>query len=273
MPGPRRPTPPAQPTRGKTARNRLRRTDTFVLLDRPSRLRHLPACYVDLGFGAEPDTTLETAARLGPHWSDLVVIGVELDPERVERAASAARPGRIDFRVGGFDLPLAAGEVPGVIRAANVLRQYAEADHAPAVQTLLGRLAPGGLLLEGTSSPTGRLLAMNVYEPGDPPSRRLVLSVNLRRLWRPRELQAVLPKNLIHRAPPDSPLDTFFGHWERTWTQARSRQVAPAAAFADAADALAAAGYDIDRRRAMLRRGFLIVRENSKISGPNPPVA
>ncbi|MCB0056710.1 MAG: hypothetical protein KDE45_06795, partial [Caldilineaceae bacterium] len=49
--------PQGQPTRGKTARNRLRRVDTFLLRYDPALLRDAesaPAWVVDLGYGAEP---------------------------------------------------------------------------------------------------------------------------------------------------------------------------------------------------------------------------
>ncbi len=61
--------PQGQPTRGKTAANRLRRVDNFLLLYDASLIRrndgpYAGAFFVDLGYGAEPFTTLESAARL-----------------------------------------------------------------------------------------------------------------------------------------------------------------------------------------------------------------
>ncbi|MEZ4769307.1 MAG: hypothetical protein R2844_12875 [Caldilineales bacterium] len=61
--------PQGQPTRGKTAPNRLRRVDNFLALYDPALFRREDgafrgALYADLGFGAEPVTTLESAARL-----------------------------------------------------------------------------------------------------------------------------------------------------------------------------------------------------------------
>ncbi|NJN95501.1 MAG: hypothetical protein HC875_16015 [Anaerolineales bacterium] len=54
--------PEGQATRGKTARNRLRRVDNFLLKYDPGLLSrtdgpYARAFYVDLGFGAEPVTT------------------------------------------------------------------------------------------------------------------------------------------------------------------------------------------------------------------------
>ena len=50
----RKPKPLSQPTRGKTAPNRLRKTDTFLGVAYPDWVRHLPGLYVDLGYGAYP---------------------------------------------------------------------------------------------------------------------------------------------------------------------------------------------------------------------------
>lgn len=59
------------------------------------------------------------------------MVGVEIDPERVAAALPDRQPG-LDFRLGGFNLPLEPGERAAVVRAFNVLRQYPES-------TFLGR--------------------------------------------------------------------------------------------------------------------------------------
>ena len=55
--------PLGQPTRGKTASNRLRRVDNFLLLYEPSLLTRTDglfaaSCFVDLGYGFDACTTL-----------------------------------------------------------------------------------------------------------------------------------------------------------------------------------------------------------------------
>ena len=54
-------------TRGKTAANRLRRVGNFILLYEPALLSsgHLfgDSLFIDLGYGFDPRTTLESAAR------------------------------------------------------------------------------------------------------------------------------------------------------------------------------------------------------------------
>ncbi len=164
------PMPPSKPlprlgqiTRGKTAPNRLRKTDTFLAVAYPELVRHMRGLYVDLGYGAYPITSVETLERLRRLNPALQVLGVEIDPERVAAAEPFARPG-LAFRLGGFNLPLLPGEMVSVIRAFNVLRQYEEAAVADALVALAGPLTSGGLLLEGTSDPLGRLLTFNLYQ-------------------------------------------------------------------------------------------------------------
>ena len=228
-------------------------------------LLHLPATehqlVVDVGYGADPTTTIETWSRLRTHRPMLRVVGVEIDRARVEAARPFERPGRLEFRLGGFDLPLVAGERPGLIRAMNVLRQYPEQEYDDAMARMARTLAPRGVLLEGTSSPTGRLLTVNVWSAAPDGVRHdgVVLSVNLRRPWEPRELQTVLPKNYIHRAAPGSDLDAFFGAWERAVALERRGRSTPRSVFAAAARRLAESGHRVDRRPALLQRGFLLV--------------
>jgi hypothetical protein len=252
--------PVGRPTRGKTAPERLRRTDVLsALLGAPPRRAPL---VVDVGFGAAPTTTLESYTRLRRRRADLRVIGVEIDRDRVAAAMPFAVAGAVEFRVGGFDLPLVNGERAGLIRAMNVLRQYPEEEHAGALALMARHLADDGLLLEGTSTPSGRLFTANlVRRAGDEIGHAgVVLSANLRRSWEPRELQTVLPKNLIHRAEPGGAIDAAFAVWERAVGQARQERLAPAAAFARAANAAAPAFGGADLRPALLARGFFVTR-------------
>jgi hypothetical protein len=248
------------PTRGKTAANRLRPTDTYLALCHAEFVRALPGLYVDLGYGETPRTTLESAARLRRLNAGLQLLGVEIDPARVAAAQSASGPG-LEFRLGGFNLPLRAGERAAVIRVMNVLRQYPEAEYRPSIEILGQSLCQEGLLLEGTSDPPGRLMVCNLF-------RRtgeeilfdgLIFSIRLRHPFSPRDLQAVLPKNLIHHAEPGSPLDRFFGDWEACWQRAFRRSPDnPRHCFLLAAQDLAADfGYPVDRRSILLARGFL----------------
>ena len=98
------------PTRGKTASNRLRRVDNFILLYEPSLLTRTDglfqrSMFVDLGYGFDPRTTLESAERFRRVNPNLPILGVEIDKERVDAALPYADE-RTHFRLGGFNLPL-----------------------------------------------------------------------------------------------------------------------------------------------------------------------
>src|SRR5215216_3046744 len=149
------------PTRGKTASNRLRRVDNFILLYEPSLLTRTDgvlgdSMFVDLGYGFDARTTLESALRFRTVNPELKILGVEIDKERVENALPFADE-KTFFRLGGFNLPLNEGEHVRFIRAFNVLRQYKEKDFAPAYERLAQYVLPGGLMIEGTSNPFGSI--------------------------------------------------------------------------------------------------------------------
>ncbi|GAB4575569.1 MAG: hypothetical protein Kow0077_27700 [Anaerolineae bacterium] len=264
--------PIGQRTRGKTARNRLRRIDNYLRMNEHALLTRQDgpfagAYFVDLGFGAEPFTTLESAARLRRANPALPILGVEIAPEHVARALPFADD-RTRFRVGGFNIPLEAGEHVRLIRAFNVLRQYEEADVLPAWQTMGLALLEGGLLVEGTSDPSGRMWTANllrrrgealVYEG-------LLFGTNFRGGIAPGMFQPVLPKNCIHRMLPGEPVYAFMTAWNeavrhtapyRTWG---ARQW-----FEAAAVHCAGQGFSIDLRRKLLRRGYLLWQ-----GGPGP---
>jgi hypothetical protein len=251
--------PFGQPTRGKTAPNRLRKTDTFLALAFPEFVRHMAGQYVDLGYGFFPVTSVETLRRLRRLNAGLQVLGVEIDPQRVADAQPFSEPG-LSFRLGGFNLPLRAGEQVSIIRAFNVLRQYDEAAVEAALAALAAALTPGGLIIEGTSDPLGRLLTFNLFEkrPAGLARTGLVLAPAQRLNFQPRQFQAVLPKNFIHHAEPGGPIDRFFADWHAAWQHARSQAAEPRQVFALAAARLAGQyHYRLDQRPALLRRGFL----------------
>src|SRR6266540_1384083 len=158
--------PEGQLTRGKTASNRLRRVDNFILLYEPSLLTRTDgmfsdAIFVDLGYGFDARTTLESASRFRRVNPDLKILGVEIDKERVENALPFADE-KTFFRLGGLNLPLKENERVRLIRAFNVLRQYEEKDFAPAYERLAQYVLPGGLMIEGTSNPFGSIWVANL---------------------------------------------------------------------------------------------------------------
>ncbi|EWC58534.1 Protein-N(5)-glutamine methyltransferase PrmC, methylates polypeptide chain release factors RF1 and RF2 [Actinokineospora spheciospongiae] len=238
------------PTRGTTNPNRLRRVDRW-LTGSPevrTRLAGTPdPLVVDLGYGATPVTTVELAARLRAVQPGVRVLGLEIDPERVAAAAPAADPPRLDFRRGGFEL---AGARPVLLRAFNVLRQYTEAESTAAWDTMLARLAPGGLLVEGTCDEIGRRccwVALTVDGP-----LTLTLSCLPSGIEKPSDLAERLPKALIHRNVPGERVHDLLAALDACWaTAAAFAPFGPRARWVESARLLAAEGWPVldDRRR------------------------
>lgn len=263
--------PQGQETRGKTARNRLRRVDNFLCLYDPALIRRehgafTNALFVDLGYGAEPFTTLESVERLRRLNPTLPVLGVEIDAERVATAQPFADE-RTHFRLGGFNLPLLAGERVRCIRAFNVLRQYEENAVAGAYSLLARQLLPGGLLIEGTSDPFGRIWVAHLLRKSEGESLRheaLVFSTNFRTGFDPTDFQTILPKDLIHQVVPGAPIYNFFTQWKQaTWETIGQRVWGLRTWFAASAHRLSEPGYGIDVRRRWLTRGYLVWKNPS----------
>ena len=258
--------PEGQPTRGKTASNRLRRVDNFILLYEPSLLPRTDnlfadSLFVDLGYGFDARTTLESAARFRHVNPNLKILGVEIDKERVEAALPFADD-KTFFRLGGFNLPLKADEHVRLIRAFNVLRQYEEKDFVPAYERLAQYVLPGGLLVEGTSNPFGSIWCANVARKMDDESwnmEALVFSTNFRLGFDVEEFQTNLPKNLIHHVIQGEPIYDFFEAWKRSAKETAAMKTYGAKQwFVASAEALAQKGYKINAQRKFLSKGWLI---------------
>jgi len=277
-----------QPTRGKTARNRLRRTDVFLLLYAENILRaqhknYTQSFYVDLGYGAEAHTTLESAQRFRQINPTLPVLGIEIDPARVA-AAKPYEDAITKFRLGGFNIPIKPGETVRLIRAFNVLRQYEEDQVAEAHQLMTSQLIPGGLVLEGTSDPYGRiwvanLLRKKINSVGNETllHEGVVFGTNFRWGFDPSMFQPVLPKNYIHRMLPGESIYEFMQAWkEATRICAPFKTYGLKQWFSASAHSLNQMGFRIELRDRFLQRGFLLwkfedpIRMNSGIQQIHP---
>lgn len=206
-------------TRGTTNPNRLRRVDRWLAGPQAWRLRRSrrPPLVVDLGYGASPVTAVELHDRLRRVRPDVEVVGVEIDPERVALGRVLERPG-LTFRRGGFEVPLDGGAGPVMVRAFNVLRQYGEEEVAGAWQRVLDRLAPDGLLVDGTCDELGRRSAWVALDATGPLS--LTVSLRLAGLERPSDVAERLPKALIHRNVAGEPVHEFLAAFDATWLRA-----------------------------------------------------
>lgn len=206
-------------TRGTTGTNRLRRVDRYIAS--LPELRHAAdPLVVDLGYGASAATSLELHDRLARVRPDVEVLGLEIDPERVRLASLAARPG-VSFALGGFEVPVPGGRRPAVVRAMNVLRQYAEDEVPDAWARMLARLAPDGALVEGTCSELGRVASWVTLRPagsGVPDS--LTIALRASGLEAPSIVAERLPKALIHRNVPGERIHALLVELDRCWAAA-----------------------------------------------------
>ncbi|MBX3086589.1 MAG: hypothetical protein KF716_33455 [Anaerolineae bacterium] len=262
---PRRTRPVGQPTRGKTALNRLRQIDVFIALTYADVLSSGSPLIVDVGYGAQAWTALEMRERWLTINPRLRLLGLEIDAERVAVAQPYAQQSLIEFKLGGFNVRDATnGERARMIRAYNVLRQYEETEVPAAILTMANGLEDGGILIEGTSNPTGRMVVSDVYRKVSTSLRHemLVFGTNFREALEPVDFQTILPKRLIHHMRDDAPL-RFFEAWRRGLsiakgagrTNLREQWISAGNYLRDQA------GYPIDPRERLLRRGYLALRD------------
>ncbi|MGX1582975.1 class I SAM-dependent methyltransferase [Microbacterium sp. NPDC055502] len=259
--------PLGQPTRGTTGTNRLRRNDRWIAASTALRRAEDPLV-VDLGYGASGVTALELAARLRRVRPDAEVLGLEIDPARVATATRqlaevrAGRTGfppdlRVSFARGGFEVPLPGDRRAAVIRAMNVLRQYDEPEVPAAWRTMAARLAPGGLLVEGTCDEIGRIASW-VDVDRDGSALRLTISLRLEGLERPSIVAERLPKALIHRNVPGERIHALLTELDREWDRAAPLSTFGATQrFLAAVSALRDQGWPVQGGRTRWRLGEL----------------
>ncbi|WP_102194227.1 class I SAM-dependent methyltransferase [Microbacterium aurantiacum] len=259
--------PLGRATRGTTGTNRLRRSDRWIAAS-DAFLGASDPLIVDLGYGASGVTAFELAARLQRVRPDVEVIGLEIDPVRVATAREQladVRAGRtpfpsgipVSFARGGFETPLPDGRRAAVIRAMNVLRQYDE-EHVPSAwRTMAARLAPGGLLVEGTCDEIGRVASWVDVGP-DGLAARFTISLRLAELERPSIVAERLPKALIHRNVPGERIHTLLADLDREWIRAASLSTFGATQrFLATVTALRDQGWPVRGGRARWRLGEL----------------
>jgi hypothetical protein len=201
---------------------------------------------------------VELLTRLRAVRPDTEVVGIEIDPSRVAAAEPYARQG-LTFAHGGFEVPLPAGRRPVLIRAANVLRQYDEDQVGTVWDRLRSRLAPGGLLVEGTCDEIGRRHVWVALGPEGP--RTVTFAARLATLSRPSDLAERLPKALIHRNVPGEPVHSFLADFDRAW--AAAAPFAPLGArqrWIRSVRSLADSGWPVTDSPTRWRQGEVTVR-------------
>ncbi len=243
-------------TRGTTNPNRLRRIDNWIARRFGSLLDSAPdPLVIDLGYGATPVTAVELRSRLAKVRADVRVVGLEIDPVRVAGAQVTADPPGLTFARGGFEL---AGTRPIVVRVFNVLRQYDEAAVEAAWSTMIGALAPDGVIVEGTCDELGRVATWITLGKRGPES--LTLASRLSTLDRPATFAERLPKALIHHNVPGEPIHAFLAALDAAWTNAAPLGVfGPRQRWIAAAQAVHGQGWPILDRTRSWRHGEITV--------------
>jgi hypothetical protein len=245
--------PIGQLTRGTTGHNRLRRSDRWLVYSRRVRTVLQSAAdplVIDLGYGSLPVTTLELAARLRVVRADVRVVGLEIHPERVV----PARDG-VEFALGGFEL---AGYTPVLVRAFNVLRQYPVEAVPEAWSAIQSRLAPGGLIVDGTCDELGRRCCWVLLDADGPVS--LTLACDPFAIDRPSDLAERLPKVLIHHNVDGQPIHTLLEAADRAWASVAGHGVfGPRIRWRAMLDLLHNNGFPVDPARRRMRDGVLTV--------------
>ncbi|MBX8689402.1 class I SAM-dependent methyltransferase [Mycobacterium sp. 20091114027_K0903767] len=245
-------------TRGTTGYNRLRRSDRWLV--HSPRVRGVlraaaDPLVVDLGYGALPVTTLELAARLQAVRTDVRVVGLEIHPERVATARAVAGATDVRFELGGFEL---AGLRPVLVRAFNVLRQYPVEAVPDAWATMSRRLAPGGLIVDGTCDELGRRCCWVLLDEAGPVS--LTLACDPFSIERPSDLAERLPKVLIHHNVEGRPIHALLSAADRAWASAAGHGVfGPRVRWRAMVELLRAEGFPVAAPRRRLRDGVLTV--------------
>ncbi|RKG76531.1 methylase [Corallococcus exercitus] len=255
------------PTRGRTARGRLRALDAYLCQFEAALLTRTDdawarAVFVDVGFGEHPWTTLESATAFRALNPALAVVGVELEPERATAAARAHSDARTHFREGGFALPLSPDEPARLVRAMNLLRQ-GPPERIPEAHLAMSRhLLPGGLLVEGSSDTDGAVLVAHLLrrtpEAEAPTREGLLFHTDFSRGFAPLLLRDWLPRDLRRRVRPGEPMHAFFLAWEAAWKAARAEgHTAPPDAFSGSTERLARMTPGVSTDAWLLAHGFL----------------
>ncbi len=240
-------------TRGTTGYNRLRRSDRWLVHSRRVRTALQSASdplVIDLGYGALPVTTLELAARLRVVRPDVRVVGLEIHPARIVPSQDG-----VHFGLGGFEL---ARCTPVLVRAFNVLRQYPVEAVPEAWASMQARLAPGGLIIDGTCDELGRRCSWVMLDADGPIS--LTLACDPFAIERPSDLAERLPKVLIHHNVDGQPIHTLLSAADRAWASVAGHGVfGPRVRWRAMLDLLRNEGVPVEPPRRRMRDGVLSV--------------
>ena len=221
--------------RGKTACGRLRLWDALC------QLMYADVCargLVDVGIGERADTTVELL-----RWIGAPVVALEVHPVRVEQAR--ARLAGLPVEVLETDALKGASDGPrgGLLRCANVLRQYPVSVVDSAHAALLSWVDDAGVVLEGSCDKAGHVGAMHILAKGreGPVRSALGFVTDFQRGFAPIQLRDHLPCDLRREVRAGGCMADFFVRWTHAWRDHRTGD--PATDFRRAAEAM---GSDVE---------------------------
>lgn len=134
-------------------------------------------------------------------------------------------------------------------------------DFNAAYERLAKYVLPGGLMIEGTSTPFGNLWAASAGrgESAQWSFEALIFSTNFHSGFKVEEFQTILPKNYVHRVVSGEPIHDFFEAWKRSAAETASAKTFGLKQwFTAAAKSLAKKGFDIDLHKKWLGKGYLL---------------
>lgn len=247
-------------TRGTTNPNRLRRVDRYLAQLQFLRTTPNPLA-VDLGYGKSPVTTVELFQRLKEQNSNIKVLGIEIDPERVLEA-KPLESDNLFFAHGGFEIPIPKGigdrNNVDLIRAFNVLRQYSESEVEAAWRLMQSRLSKTGLIVEGTCDEIGRVASWVTLDKQRP--LWFTISLRLTGLEKPSKVAERLPKSLIHKNIAGQEIHRFLSELDQAWDKAAGFAVFGASQrFIQTAKAIQAANWPVLNLPKRWRLGELTI--------------
>ena len=161
----------------------------------------------------------------------------------------------VEFGLGGFEL---AGHRPVLVRAFNVLRQYPVEAVDEAWSLMRARLAPGGLIVDGTCDEVGRRCCWVMLDGHGPVS--LTLACDPFAIERPSDLAERLPKVLIHHNVSGQPINTLLAAADRAWASVAGHGVfGPRERWRAMLNLLRDTGWPVEPPRRRMRDGVLTV--------------
>lgn len=234
-------------TRGKTQPGRLALLDRYLILREWQLIQRGEGAVVDVGFGEHAYTTAEMSRRFRELNPELDVVGVEADPDRVDRARDSYPD--IDFVAGGFPLAGSVDESARLVRAMNVLREYHPSNALDAYADWSEPLLAGGLLVVGSSDKMGDVMTALLMRKTDEGLVResLLFLTTFERGFGPWMFRDWLPRDLRRSVDEGDAVYSMLEQWHASFEDARAAgHQAPKLLFCDAGERLADQREDVD---------------------------